>query len=465
MLRLNLRASLFIATCLAACDPGPVELSTAGPSQWRSDLTLVSSHWRDLLRGQDVLRTGDALYLQTVNPALAVAGLRYSVEITVQRTGARLALAQEAPLADALGAFDMAPLLNDVGVGDGVSDGDALRVAITAAGSAAEERYVVDLPVGTRALGAPEVFDPWVQACDAQGTPANAFVIEGDRLASERGGPVYVVASGIEPSFEQVDVLVVEDRDRWSGRAIPRDRREGLVKGPIRAKVSPDGRVGPISTGFIPRSTGLFDILLDVDRDGRFDYDEVHKDGADGEAKVGFTVQHSVRWIERMRERHLLVNLAYDSSSRTHGIWRNAFKRGEAVFVYVNPPVNREHHGQVTKWIVHHRDFASFWDQPGADGKVAFSRLAVLAESGEPQAGCTNTPPTHVGPAEPAPDPDGAGDGRRFDVVLDYNGDGMYEAGVDILDVAGIDGSAALLDPAAVRAIPAGEQGGFVVLD
>jgi hypothetical protein len=427
---------------------------------WRGNVTLVNSFWKDVLRGQDELRTGQTLYLQTVNPALVTPDARYAMKVENLRS--HQVVLESETLSDRAGRFEMAALLHDLGQEDGIAEGDELRITL----GDGRASYDVNLRVATR--GGDSEFramaaEPLVFASDSQGNPVNAFVF-GDHYPSEVAGPVYVTATGLPMSATEVDIYVVRDDDRWAGKPIPTHANEGLMAGPIRGKVS-GGKLAPTSTGFWPteKLLGIYDILIDVDRNGVFDYEYTHKDGADGEAKIGFTVQYSAKWIEGLKDRHVLVNLAYDSFKSSSGTFRNVYQRGDKVFVYVNPPVNHDHHGKVTKWIVAHRDFTTFWDKPEADGAVPFSYLSVQQTQTVPQRGCTNSPPIYIMSADTATDPETGQQIDRFDIVLDYNGDGRYQAGVDILDVAGVDEKAAVIPLATIRALPPKMLGGFRV--
>jgi hypothetical protein len=283
-------------------------------------------------------------------------------------------------------------------------------------------------------------------------------------LPDETGGPVYVSGSGFPQDVERVSIYVVRDRDRWTGSALPRGKSAGLVKGPVVAPIV-DGMLPPTSTRFAPgpRDLGVYDIIVDVDRDGVFDYETTQKDAIDGEAKVGFTVQRSAKWLEGRKDKHLLANIAFDSSSRDKGAWRNTYSPGESVFAYINPAIGRKPgiHGHSYKWVVIHRDFKTFWDRGDANG-VPFHHLAVNKLDGLPQRGCTNTPPTYVFTARARLDPDTGRMANAFDIVIDQNGDGRYMPGIDLLDVAGLDETPRLISPTEQRETES--NGGFVVV-
>jgi hypothetical protein len=444
---------------IVACgSDSPVSAST---SIFDNSVTLVNSHWRNLLRGHDSLRLGQALYLQTVNPALVSPLGRY--QLRVENIGRRTILTDVEIRSDSSGRFEMTPVLNDIGLDDGIEVGDRLRITLGLGDSQSTSEILVAGRNVESNEHDQERIDPLIQASDRAGNATNSFVV-GGLIEGETGGSVFVRGSGFAADVERVDIYVVKDRDHWAGETIPRRPSEGLVKGPIKGRVS-GGRLEPTNTGFNPgkKDIGVYDIVVDVNRDGIFDYEYDHKDGVDGEAKVGFTVQYSRAWLESLSDKHLLVNLAYDGPKRRKGAWRNVFERGQKVFVYVNPPVSRQHHGYVYKWLVPHRDFVTFWDRPTSSGCVPFAHLAFDRQTEKPQKGCTNSPPAFLDEADRKVDPVTKIETDRYDIVLDYDKDGCYTPGVDILDVASIDSGSELIDPAVVRGLPPEKQGGFRV--
>ena len=113
---------------------------------------------------------------------------------------------------------------------------------------------------------------------------------------------------------------------------------------------------------------GIYDVLVDVDRNGTFDHGFSAKDGADGEGKVGFTLQYGAAWLRTklaMTSKHLLVNLAYSSSSRSGGTWSNSYSSADSIYSYVNPPVQSGgKHGYVVKLLLKHQSWSQFWNNP-----------------------------------------------------------------------------------------------------
>jgi len=186
---------------------------------------------------------------------------------------------------------------------------------------------------------------------------------------------------------------------------------------------------------------GIYDVLVDVDRNGTFDHGFSAKDGADGEGKVGFTLQYGAAWLRTklaMTSKHLLVNLAYSCSSRSGGTWSNSYSSADSIYSYVNPPVQSGgKHGYVVKLLLKHQSWSQFWNNPDSlaaggsgAGRIAISDHVVQNTGGTPQQGCTNSPPVKLLNGQMAP-----ANQRRFDVVFDYGNDGYYDIGVDFLDV------------------------------
>lgn len=150
-----------------------------------------------------------------------------------------------------------------------------------------------------------------------------------------------------------------------------------------------------------------------------------------------------------MSSKHLLVNLAYDSKSG-NGTWKNVYTVNDKIFTYVNPPVQSgAKHAFVTKVVVNHQSWNSFWNNPdvieaggrGGNGRIKISDLTVKDANGEKQLpggttqhSCTNSPPVAIINPEALP-LDANGGTMKFDIVFDYDNDGYYDIGVDFLDV------------------------------
>ncbi len=334
----------------------------------------------------------------------------------------------------------------DVGQYEEVSEGEHIRVSLTDPQGERLEQ-IIDLSIlrlpgwDVTEVEAPEVF-----ACDASGDPANAFAVGGSQVG-ETAGPVYITGNNFSPG-STVHAYIVEAEDDWMDRLIPQEGEAGHVLGPIAIDISSDGSLPLTALPFADTTStdynvlrglvGVYDLLVDTDLDGDMDWEFGVKDGGDGaDEQVGFTIQYSQAWLAARGERHILVNIAYDSSSRSGGTWSNTYRSTDRVFSYMNPPVMHQYHFAVTKWVVRHQDFDEFWNNPemetGPNGCVPFQSHAVNGMGIPVQRGCTNTGPVDFGPLAISLDP---GE-NAYDVVFDRNGDGCYEAGEDILDVVG----------------------------
>jgi hypothetical protein len=410
------------------------------------------------------LRIGESLSLETVLAGTLEPNTRYTVRASM-RGGSPLA--EVHLMTDLSGKFPVQTILHDVGEFDDVQEGSTLDIAVespsgqTFAGSVQVDDHH---RLGGAGWDADEAVPPHVFAADASGAPQNAFAVGATTLADgEVGGELYVAGDRF-PADATFDVYVVRDSDTWAGKRIPQHGDADWIAGPIVARSDGSGRLAATKTGFVPgrEHIGIYDVLVDLDRNGTFDWSFTHKDGADGEQKVGFTIQYSQNWFKERTSKHILVNLAYDSASRDAGAWRNDFQAGEKVFTYVNPPVMHKYHASATKWVVKHQDWATYWNSqdPAANqggaagyGRRPIEHIAVNNITFKPQNGCTNSPPLVTFNAEVG----------QYDMVLDFDGDGYYDIGRDILDVWSGDSQGGLLDPAVVDAAPAAQRVGFTV--
>jgi hypothetical protein len=415
-----------------------------------------------------VLRRGETLNLR----ADAIGELSSDTIYRAEVRNGETVLAATDVLTDRLGKVLLAALLHDVGENDDADPGDTLQIRMMNDAGEIEVStdIVVEAPPALQVPGwnVTEIQPPHVYATDAAGAPQNAFAVP-SAAAGEVGGAVHLAGEGFPDSVagRDVDVYVVRDHDEWRERAIPTAGDADHVAGPIAAHVDEEGHLAPVAV-FTPDldDVGIYDTLVDVDRDGRFEWRFDGKDGADGLAKVGFTIQYSRAWLETRTSSHLLVNIAYDSHGRDDGTWRNEYAMGEPVFLYLNPPVMQQYHYEVTKWIVRHQDFDAFWNDPAmadADGAVPFQMHESRSMSIVTERGCTNSSPTCFGVLEPGGDEDG--DGREsYDVVFDRDGDGRYMPGTDLLDILSTDSDGDVVSVEEFRRLPAAGRVGFSVL-
>ncbi len=458
---MRISTTWMVTLLLSGCAAMPADL---GPDPMRTDPSEPGLSLRSSTGERGVLRTGDSLGLRVGELGLLDPDASYRFEVT----GAGGALLGEGDVrTDAYGMIFLATVMHDVGEDRRVEAGSTLGVALRGEDGeiAAITAIRLDRVPDLQAPGwnVEEVAPPHIFAADEAGEPANAFAV-GGADPGELVGPVHIAGEGFPEQVAggAVDVYVVRDRDEWRERALPREGDEDWIAGPIEVPVDEDGRLVPTAVLSPERGhVGIYDLLVDVDRDGLFSWRFDAKDGADGLGRVGFTVQYSAAYLRELAQRHVLVNIAYDSHERDGGRWRNEFDAGEPLFLYLNPPVMHRYHYSVTKWIVPHQDFETFWNDPARieeEGGVEFASLAVSAMDSPPQTGCTNTAPTCFGPS-----PLGEYEVMAYDVVFDRNGDGRYEPGVDLLDVASADTGGGLLTVEQLRALPAAQRVGFTV--
>jgi hypothetical protein len=410
------------------------------------------------------LRVGESLALETVLAGTLAPNTRYTVRAST-RGGSPLA--EATLLTDLGGKFPVQTILHDIGEFDDVQEGSTVDIVVESPdGKSFAGAVQVDDHGRLGGVGwdADEAVPPHVWAADAAGSSRNAFAVGAAPLAAgEVGGELHVAGDRFPPDAT-FDVYVVRDSDSWVGKQIPQHGDPGWIAGPVVGHADATGRLAALKTGFVPARDhiGVYDVLVDLDRNGTFDWSFTHKDGADGEQKVGFTIQYSQNWFKARTSKQILVNLAYDSPSRDAGVWRNAFQVGEKVFTYVNPPVMHQYHARATKWVVKHQDWATYWNSqdPAANqggvmgyGRRPVEHIAINNITFTPQNGCTNSPPLVTFNAEVG----------QYDMVLDFDGDGYYDIGRDILDVWSGDTQGGLLDPAAVDAAPAAQKVGFTV--
>lgn len=469
MLARNVVLGVAVAAGLCGCSSEGDDLGRT--STGSESLALVSSSG-----DQGILRTGETLNLRSLVPDVLLPSTMYRIEVFNAATGAPLSHVEAAT--DATGMLAQTPLFHDVGEFGGLDEGDGLDITV-------RDREGTSMAINTSipldivpllqvpGFNVTEIQPPHVYATLADGSPSNAFAVGGEDEGENRG-PVYVAGEGFPESAagRDVAIYVVRDRDEWRDRVIPTSAADGLVNGPITARVQADGRL-PATQVFDPgiRDTGIYDILVDLDGNGRFDWSFSRKDGADGVGKVGFTIQYSASWLRALEQRHVIVNMAYGQAGRDGAEWTNEFSSTQHVFMYLNPPVMHEYHFRATKWVLHHADFDQFWNNPEMfnreDGTVCFQAegrsMAIQSTDFTPQATCTNTGAICVGPM-PGPREGAAMAISAYDVVFDRNGDGCYTPGEDLLDVVG--GSIThgnLVTMEEFRSLPAEDRAGFVV--
>jgi len=460
---LALVVTLPLVACTTAIGDGAGDgLGRTSPGD--RELALVSSSGM-----VGVLRRGESLAIRSDAMASLTPDTIYRAQVLADDA----VLSETDVLTDGSGSVLLSAVMHDVGEEDGaglLDPGQLLHVRVTDFMGEIRAETVVSLD-SAPALQVPgwnvtEVAPPHIFAADAAGAPQNAFAVGGSG-GDEVRGPIFLAGDGFpQAAADQgvVDVFVVEDADEWRHRTIPLAGQPGHVAGPIAAAVDAEGRLA-VTQVFNPAigDVGIYDILVDVDRDGSFEWRFNSKDGADGLGKVGFTVQYSESWLRERTSSHLLANIAYDSHGRDGGTWRNDYSASEPVFMYLNPPVMQQYHFAVTKWVVRHQDFQAFWNNPalvdGSCGGVPFSELETRSMEIVTQRGCTNTSPTCFG-AMPLEEP---AEVTTYDVVFDRDGDGCYDLGEDLLDIVSADAGGDLVSVEQFLALSADHQVGFRV--
>lgn len=370
----------------------------------------------------------------------------------------------------------------DVGQYDQVSAGEHIRVSLTSPEGEGFEQIIDLSDLRLPGWDVSEVEAPEVFVCDASGNPANAFAV-GGQDAGELAGPVHITGRGFPAGLagSTVDVYIVEAQDDWMDQLIPQTGEPGHVLGPVAVPIDASGAMAVSSLDFAVAGSdasyetlrsivGIYDVLVDTNGDREMDFSPFIKDGGDGVGEqVGFTVQYSEAWIRARGERHILVNIAYDSNGRGSGAWRNAYRAGSSIYGYMNPPVMHQYHFAVTKWLVIHQDFDNFWNNPdmetGPGGCIPFEAHAMTGMGIPTQRGCTNTGPTDFGPLAMNIDPQ-RNPNNAYDVIFDRNGDGCYMPGEDLLDVVGgDDNSGGLVTFDEFRGIDADDRVGFRIVE
>lgn len=468
-------AVLALAGAVIACGYEDPEYGKSGSVGFgQAKLALKSS------AGQNVLRIGQSLTLASVGLSDHLKpNTRYGFELDNDQT----ILFRGDILTDMQGRVPSSTLHSDTGeFEDDVKAGDTLVVKI----DDGVTEFTGKIEVKARMLAGTgwaidEVTSPHIYSADAQGKAANSFVI-GGKVKNEVAGPIYVAGDHFPPKTT-VDVYVVKDRDVWKGQRLPTKGSKGYLAGPISVTTDANGKLPLTSTKWAPKGAsqlGTYDLVADVDRNGVFDWSLTAKDAADGEDKVGFTVQYSRAWLKTYAGKHLVVNLAYSSSNRGKGTWRNKYSSGQ-VYGYVNPPVsNAQKHRKQSRgvWVlIEHQSWKDFWTNPDpkldADPKVPGSRdlKPYLVNYGGKSGGfsvplqphCTNAPPRALLNAEATAKNRKGKVVKNFDVVFLATGnkydktafqnpkETIYYPGVSLLDLNVSDTSAKMVNPKTIK--------------
>jgi len=286
---------------------------------------------------QDVLRTGTSLSVATSEQLLLKPNTVYRV--LVQNLSNQGVVAQADLLSDALGLIELATVAHDLGENDGVKESDTLQVRVEdLKGASIMQTDIALIPHLVKAVGngfqVNEVQPPHVFTSDGSGTPLNAYVVGALPDAGEVAAPVYVAGTGFPSGVSTVDIYLVRDRDLWKGTQVPRPGDADYVAGPLVAAVEA-GALKPVAIkDWQPggKDLGPYDVLVDVDRNGVFDYGFSAKDGADGENKVGLTIQYGARWF-RAKSAATSAKLSVDAAQAAFTAADEAAKKAEAAAV------------------------------------------------------------------------------------------------------------------------------------
>ncbi|MCC6748072.1 MAG: hypothetical protein IT371_10465 [Deltaproteobacteria bacterium] len=278
--------------CADTADPG------YGQGRFGSSGLAIESSGGD----DGVLRSGGALQIATGKDTLYRANAMHQVLVVNKDTGKEVARADL--LTDTMGRLGLASVAHDLTEFDGVKERDTLQVKIhdLEAGKLVGSGEVPVLPTLHMIQGygfqIDEVQPPHVYSAKPDGRPINAYVVGALPDNGETAAPVYAAGRGFPTGVTSVDLYLVKDQDVWKNKPIPQRGQEGWLAGPIVAKVE-NGIIKPTDLGWQPtgKNVGPYDIIVDVDRNGKFDHSFGHKDGVDGESEVGLTIQYSGAWF------------------------------------------------------------------------------------------------------------------------------------------------------------------------
>ena len=543
----------------------------------------------------DVLRSGTSLNLKTTAANVLTPDTFYNVVVTNNRTKSVLSKAQL--LTDSKGQLELSSVAHDLGEFDDVKDEDTLMINVQdPANNTALDAQIPITPhipdFQGHGFQVDEVQPPHIFSADKAGKPVNAFVVGASPTKDETAATIYVVGKGFPSKVNSVHVYVAKDSDKWQGKSMPKSGEAAHVHGPVTVAIT-DGKMATLALTWKPghKDLGPYDILVDVNRDGSYDYSFTAKDGADGENKVGVTIQYSANWFaakrdsestvssrdqakksyeaanaaatkaekiaagneakkkaaqaraeankaktayntaeaaatkakaafspswadatvcaaqvkpaadaakiaseaadkaaklvnetieaqkiwdaktlavrEKMASQHLIVNLAYSSSGRGKGSWANTYSSKARIYTYINPPIQKgSRHAWLTKWIVKHQSFKTFWNNPDMykNGKIKispFSYHGTTGIKGSIQKSCTNSSPVAIINPGGVKVIDGP---KMYDIVFDYNSDGYYEIGKDFIDIQSNNAGSGVQSGKQMMSLPDDKIYGFKVV-
>ncbi|MCK4721293.1 hypothetical protein KAU08_11560 [bacterium] len=250
--------------------------------------------------------------------------------------------------------------------------------------------------------------DPIVWGCDIDGNLTNAVLV---------GEPVFVAARALK-SGANYRIWPVIDKRAWNDGDIISswsDDRPLVVWPPgiqeyIEVTSNAGGEIEPIqllpyATKILPGVTDQFDIVLDAEPFGVFNS---VTDAVDGQLPTGIVVQ----------DVHTGGPIYAQLASHRDYTYSNNFKVGDSIYIWLNPSVILDQNSlYVLKYILLHSDI---WE----DG-MTIEDITGGVELDPVQEGCVNEGIILAWIL--------AQEGV-YDILLDINGNGIYDEGVDVLD-------------------------------
>lgn len=304
--------------------------------------------------------------------------------------------------ADNQGRIDDVIIAYDVGffsdTGDGRLSAGEYTIRLTSSKGTVERTVAIPtLPT-----------DPIVWGCDIDGNLTNAVLV---------GEPVFVTATTLK-SGENYRIWPVTDKRAWNDGDIISSWSDNLpmvvwppeihkyieVTSNAIGEIEPT-QLLPYATKMLPGITDQFDIVLDAEPFGVFNSDT---DAVDGQLPTGIVVQ----------EVHTGGPIYAQLASHNDYTYTNNFKVGDKIFIWLNPGIILNQNSRyVLKYILEHTEL---W----TDG-MAIVDITGGVELDPVQEGCVNEGLILVWLL--------AQEGV-YDILLDINGNGIYDEGIDVLD-------------------------------
>ncbi|MEZ4386987.1 MAG: clostripain-related cysteine peptidase [Candidatus Krumholzibacteriia bacterium] len=300
----------------------------------------------------------------------------YTIEVS---DGSRAVIGRYQLLTDGDGAMDASSVLYDPAPGS--YDVDVLGTDVS---------FTITVTAPT---------DVFYMPCTAGGEHLNTVTA---------GEPVALTAGNGVPGTT-VQVYVVPNRYDWAFGMFLFDYTDAVEELTFDAQ----GEIPPtvIWGAAANQESVAWDVVIDVNRNGVYDAG----DYLDGRLGVGFVVQDADPG-KVLIDGHVVERL----SSDVNYVYRDLFDVGDNVYVYLNPVARLRDLGanRYVKWfIVPHQ--ATWNDQDPLN--------PVETPLGDTvQYGCTNAGRRLVWPGPLVP--------GQYDIVLDVDGDELYDKGQDILD-------------------------------